>query len=73
MEISISQTIKNLSLTAINMNPHKTFYFPEGYGECTSWYQDSGFVSQYGVETSLIVCPRMTDDSCQMCLVAQQI
>lgn len=26
--------------------------FPEGLGEYTSWYQDSDFVGQYGVETS---------------------
>lgn len=30
----------------------RSFLFPEGYGEYTSWYMERGFVSQSGVETA---------------------
>nr|QED21504.1 PB1 [Lestrade virus] len=44
----------NLELIGINLSDKKTFYFPDKYGEYTSWYQDGDFVAQYGVETSSI-------------------
>jgi hypothetical protein len=48
----VSMNFVNLSLIGINLSPKKTLFFPEGFGEYTSWYQDGVFVSQYGVETS---------------------
>jgi hypothetical protein len=45
---------RNLEMVGINMSLEKTFMFKDGYGEYTSWYMDSGFVSQFGVETSAI-------------------
>lgn len=45
----------NLEMISINLSAKKTFFFPQGYGEYTSWYQDyNKFVSQYGVETAAI-------------------
>nr|AJG39091.1 PB1 [Wuhan Mosquito Virus 3] len=41
-----------LKLLGINLSPKKTLYFPGGYGEYTSWYQDSALVSQFGTETT---------------------
>ncbi|UPT53756.1 MAG: polymerase PB1 [Bactrocera correcta orthomyxo-like virus isolate Bz] len=55
-----SKTLLNLlvqnyiccKLVGINMSTKKTIFFPEGYGEFTSWYQDKDFVGQSGTETS---------------------
>lgn len=41
-ERSVQKTI------GINLSSDKTFIFPPGYGEYTSWFQDSKFVFQYG-------------------------
>lgn len=43
---------QNLAVAGINLSGSKTFFFPERYGEYTSWYMDQKFVSQFGVETS---------------------
>lgn len=39
-------------LFGINPSTEKTILFPEKFGEYTSWFQDTDFVGQYGVETS---------------------
>lgn len=52
--ICVHQNICNLSLVGINMSLDKSFFFREGFGEYTSWYMKSKFVSQFGVETSAL-------------------
>lgn len=42
----------NLRMIGINLSAKKTLYFPGGFGEYTSWFQDSTLVSQYGTETT---------------------
>ncbi|UPT53748.1 MAG: polymerase PB1 [Bactrocera tryoni orthomyxo-like virus] len=39
-------------MCGINMSTKKTLFFPSGYGEYTSWYQDGEFIGQSGTETS---------------------
>lgn len=45
---------RSLKLIGVNISDTKSFIFKYGYGECTSWYQDGEFVSQYGVETATL-------------------
>lgn len=47
----IAQEITNLKLSGINLSPEKTVNCFQVIGEYTSWYIDSDFVSQYGVDT----------------------
>ncbi|ASA47420.1 PB1 [Aedes alboannulatus orthomyxo-like virus] len=44
----------NLKMCGINLSDKKTFIFPIGYGEYTSWYQDGALVAQYGAEATRI-------------------
>nr|UQS95347.1 MAG: PB1 [Byreldi virus] len=48
----IGQERVNLRLIGINLSGKKTMIFKGGFGEYTSWYQDSMLVSQYGTETT---------------------
>nr|QRW42568.1 MAG: polymerase PB1 [Astopletus virus] len=52
MEHLIGKDRENLRAIGINLSSKKTLYFQGGFGEYTSWYQDSNLVSQYGTETS---------------------
>nr|QPL15381.1 polymerase PB1 [Hymenopteran orthomyxo-related virus OKIAV174] len=45
---------RSLAALGINLSLEKTFFYEKFYSEYTSWYQDQGFVSQFGVETSAI-------------------
>lgn len=54
LAISVLMEIRALKLLGINLSQDKTFYFPFGFSEYTSWYMDGAFVSQYGVETSTL-------------------
>nr|UMO75713.1 MAG: polymerase PB1 [Xinjiang sediment orthomyxo-like virus 4] len=42
----------NYHLIGINLSDKKSFIFPNGFGEYTSWYQDGKMASQYGVEAT---------------------
>ncbi|KAK7868019.1 hypothetical protein R5R35_010191 [Gryllus longicercus] len=50
----IEEENRALKLIGINLSREKTWFFKEKFGEFTSWYQDTVFVSQFGVETSTI-------------------
>jgi hypothetical protein len=50
----VERNRRNLGMIAINYSKKKTFFMKEGLGEYTSWYMDSVFVSQFGVETAAL-------------------
>nr|QMP82248.1 polymerase PB1 [Phasmatodean orthomyxo-related virus OKIAV172] len=51
---AIETNRRALGAIGINLSLEKTFFYEKFYSEYTSWYQDQGFVSQFGVETSSI-------------------
>lgn len=54
LDLCIEVERRSLKLLGINLSLRKTLIFKQGYGEYTSWYQDGEFISQFGVETSII-------------------
>lgn len=45
---------RNLEIAGINLSTKNTIMFAEGLGEYTSWYMDTDFISQFGVETAAL-------------------